>query len=69
MPVDRVDLVRQRVDLRHRDRELRVEGMGQLGPERLCREPEQAWLGVEAVGPAADLGHELPELVERQCLV
>ncbi len=52
MPVNGVELVREGIDLRYRDGELRVKRMRQVGPQRLDRETEQARLGIEAMESA-----------------
>ncbi len=52
LAIDRGDLVRQRLDLRGADGEIGVEQIGQADAVRLGRQPQQAAVGVESIGPA-----------------
>ena len=49
--VDRLDLVRQRLEVRGLDGQERVEHPGQLDPARLGGEPEELAVGVERPRP------------------
>ena len=63
--VHRVELVQEGIDLRDGYGELRIEGMGQMGPERFHTQAEQPWFCVEGVGAAGDLPYEGGELLAR----
>ena len=52
LSIDGGDLVRQRLDLRRRDRDVGVEQIRQANAVRLGRKAQQAAIGVEPIGPA-----------------